>query len=77
MQGGIINMELHKGAKNADEKFLKSIERICTVFIGYSDQWNVFSKLLGEEFIPDDDMKVRVSAKRIIEALKQQSGKRS
>jgi hypothetical protein len=77
MQGCKINRQLHKEAKDADGEVLESIEKICTVFITYSDKWNYFSRLLREEFIPDDDMKVRASAKHIIEVLKQQAGKKN
>jgi hypothetical protein len=77
MQGCKINRKLHKEEKDADGELLENIEKICDVFIKYSDKWNYFSRLLREEFVPDDDMNVRVSANRIIEVLKQQAGRKN
>ncbi len=75
LRGAKINEFLHKDSKEgAGPEFESDVAHIWKVAKDNYKYWNAFSNFLAANFVPDDEMHVNCSAKRVISAINNSSG---
>lgn len=71
MRGGLINYHLQKGVKNLEEPgFAEDIRNLWKISSQYGEKWNLFADFLRRCCLPDDELRVDITAKEVLAALR-------
>ena len=71
MRGGVINYHLQKDVKSLDDpEFAKDIDALWVVSSQYGEKWNLFADFLRRCCEPDESLRVNISSKQVLAALR-------
>lgn len=78
LYGGMINYRLQKNMKNIeDSQFLEEIDTLWKVSSKYAERWNLFADVLRRCCMPDEAMRVDVTSRQVLAALRKSGRFRS
>lgn len=71
LRGGVINYHMQKDVKNLDEpEFAEDIKNLWEISSKYGEKWNLFADFLRRCCLPDEELKVDITGKEVLAALR-------